>query len=704
MFFLLALVILQIQLRTVIFGKPGLVLLVDSSASMSLTDHYVPGDQTLLKRSGVTQTSESRIDILKQLFSQTQSDWYRDLQQAYEITPYAFDSKLHDSEFITTRNVSIDEWVSKTQANGISTDFQASFNELAVKIRDKTPAAIVLFSDGRATSQSSSAASQIEKKYQRLRVPVFTVGFGAPANSIDIVLENLEFEPVGFTGDEHEVSVSISANKAIARPVQLVAKNSLTQEIVSSVTLTKIARDQKTEATLLIPQLGSGRNEFQIEVSSTIGENELQNNTQTVHIWGRNAKLNVLLIEHEPRWEFRHLKTALERDRNLTVETFLFTGDPAYAVEDRTALAQLPETLEKYDAVILGDLDFNLLPKNYDLILEEFVERNGGLLLLSGKRSFETIDLTSGISELHPALTRQPEGIQRRPVNAKLTPEGIAQHLLPILSESTDHANLPDLYPLGYDLSSKPSALTLLEGQGSDSSFKPLPLVLSMRYGSGLVTQHIVDDFWRWRVVANGEFFRKHWALTVRNLCRQKLIEELPPIELTSNRNQYRSSDSAEIILIDRRERLKLQDAIPVIWNFNDQDGGELTLHRSNTDATIFSGTMNSLKPGSYTLSLASTEEELNSVRARFEVSEGNLEEEYYPLQETLLRKLSEKTQGQFYFPWELDQLQSELPEPQYTTDSKTLIIPIWDRWELILPLLFVFGLEWVVRRRTGLD
>ena len=702
--FMLALVILQVQLKTVIFGKPGLVFLIDSSASMSLTDHYVAADLNRLKRSGVTQTSESRIDILKQFFSQSQSDWYRDLQQTYEITPYTFDSNLHESELIPTGDVSIPQWVSKIQANGISTDFQTSLDELVQKVRDQTPAAIVLFSDGRATTHMASATSQIEKKFQRLRLPVFTVGFGAPANSIDIVLEDIEFEPVGFTGDEHAVSVSISTNETITNSVQLVAKNSLTKEVVNSVTLAKITRDQKAEATLLIPHLGAGRNEFQIEIMSAIGENELQNNTQLIHIWGRNAKLNVLFIEHEPRWEFRHLKTAMERDRNLSIETFLFAGDPAYAVEDRTALSQLPESLENYDAVILGDIDFNLLPQNYDLILEDFVENNGGLLLLSGRRSFESLDLTSHISELHPTLTRLPEGIQRRQVNVKPTPEGEAQHLFPVLSEEHDQAAMPELYALEYDLSSKPSALTLLEGKRGDSSFKPLPLVLSMRYGSGLVTQHLVDDLWRWRVVANGEFFRKYWAQTIRNLCRQKLIEELPPLELTSNRNQYHSSDSAEIILIDRLEQLQLQDAIPVIWDLNGQTGGELTLHRSNSDSTTFSGMMTSLQPGSYTLSLLSNDEKLNSVRSQFEVVETNSEEEYHPFQKTFLQKLSEKNQGQFYFPWELNQLQSELPETQYMTNSKTLIIPIWNRWEMILLLLGVFAVEWIVRRRTGLD
>src|SRR5262249_33461466 len=129
----------------------------------------------------------------------------------------------------------------------------------------------------------------------------------------------------------------------------------------------------------------------------------------------REAKIHkVLYIEQYPRWEFRYIKSLLERESPLArgnkaidLKVLLLDADADYASEDRSALADFPTRVElnQFDVVILGDVDPKASPRMNDHLKElaEFVrERGGGLLMISGERYAPRVYKNTPLADVLP--------------------------------------------------------------------------------------------------------------------------------------------------------------------------------------------------------------------------------------------------------------------------------------------------------------
>ena len=75
----------------------------------------------------------------------------------------------------------------------------------------------------------------------------------------------------------------------------------------------------------------------------------------------RKEKLKVLLVDSEPRYEFRYLKNYLEREETIALRTSSCSRPtPNTATRTASALPTFPaakDELFAYDVVLLGDAD-----------------------------------------------------------------------------------------------------------------------------------------------------------------------------------------------------------------------------------------------------------------------------------------------------------------------------------------------------------
>src|SRR5262249_23314539 len=125
----------------------------------------------------------------------------------------------------------------------------------------------------------------------------------------------------------------------------------------------------------------------------------IENNVveRTVHV--RKTKIiRILYVEGEPRWEFRYVKSLLEREnqrvegnKSFDLKVLLLDAEPEWAAQDKSAITEFPTRaeLQQYDVIILGDFDPRRWPKGAENLqnIAEFVkERGGGLLVVAGER------------------------------------------------------------------------------------------------------------------------------------------------------------------------------------------------------------------------------------------------------------------------------------------------------------------------------
>ena len=92
-----------------------------------------------------------------------------------------------------------------------------------------------------------------------------------------------------------------------------------------------------------------GLHDFRLRVKPVEGEFSGDNNEESVKVNVIDDEIRVLLAERLPRWEFCYLKSILQRDKKMQMDSILFNPDHAY--RNRTSKSQeatLPESLEEW--------------------------------------------------------------------------------------------------------------------------------------------------------------------------------------------------------------------------------------------------------------------------------------------------------------------------------------------------------------------
>src|SRR5262249_14028413 len=157
-------------------------------------------------------------------------------------------------------------------------------------------------------------------------------------------------------------------------------------------------------------------------------------------------------IEGYPRWEYRYVKTLLEREaarkgnKTIDLKVLLLDADPDYATEDRSAIAEFPlkSDLNAFDVLILGDVDPKhprLGDKNVQNLADFVRERGGGLLMIAGQRYAPYVYKNSPLADVLPIDVlrdhplEEPDGGRVDGYRPALTPMG---RLHPIFRFSPD--------------------------------------------------------------------------------------------------------------------------------------------------------------------------------------------------------------------------------------------------------------------------
>lgn len=643
-----ALFLIQVQLKTVTYRQPRLALLIDTSASMSLTDHYPGAQRRLIDDQVRNGSSLERLELVKQVLHQPERSWLTQAAERFEVELYTFDQRLlpqpvealehpDSNQRQVQRLQGLLESIGELRATGPATDLRLALQDLLLRDGGGLPAAVVLVTDGNPTTHAAGSLREIERAYRSRNLPVHTVGVGSAERLARLVIEDVSFVPAGFAGEAHPVHVAISGLTGLNLPVVLSIHRDAEDEALARLPVVPQPGNDRFQSSLSIDELSPGRNDLQVRLTVQTADGSQVMAARRLRIWGRESDLRLLMIEQSPSWEYRHIKATLERDVHLDLQAFLIESDLAYAVEDRSAINRLPDSLEEFDAVLIGDVDFRQLDSKFLEQLTNFLRLDGGgLLWISGTRSLRSLEtappaLAAVLRELHPVtlsvVSREESEPSRQQVRLSLTSEGASERIFPDSFQEQSRSQLPQLYPVGRDYQITPTALVLLQGMPTDSQLSPFPLMLSLRYGRGTVIQHLFDDSWRWRQVQQGELFRQFWSQVIRNLCRQRLLDQLPPLELVTDHDEYRTTDAISLRLLDREERFRHLESVNVQLQFRatpspgitteEPESSEtaestipgaetvesrlLTLPRSPLMPELFAITLSDLQPGSYT-------------------------------------------------------------------------------------------------------
>jgi uncharacterized membrane protein len=598
---------------------------------------------------------------------------------------------------------------------GSTTRLGAALDRARDELSGLPLAGLVMVTDGADTSDATLDESIASLKARQ--IPVFTVGVGQEKFARDVQVTRVETPRAVLKGTALVVNVVLTqtgyANLKVPLNVEDEGRIVGTQEVT-------LPRDGES-ATIPVRFTASeaGARSYRFKVPVQADEQVAQNNSREALIEVRDRREKILYFEGEPRFETKFIRRAVEDDKNLQVVILQRTAENKYLrldVADRDELVDgFPKTRDElfsYRALILGSVEAASFTPDQLRMIQDFVgKRGGGLLMLGGRRSFAEGGWTgTPVGEVLPvnlATTPNPANALPSELSVRPTRAGASSPVTQIAGDEESSAKrwneLPTVTAVNPIFSIKPGATQLLTAL--DAKKQEQVVLASQRYGRGKALAFPVQDSWQWRMSPKVPVTDTTYATFWRRVARW-LVDDVPdrvmltmtqdrvdpgqPMKLTAEvlDPQYNGINDARVVATVTAPSGKSTD-VPLEWTV--EHDGE---YRSSVVPD---------EEGLYTINLKASRESKDLGSATAFVRSSSADSEYFDaaMRAPLLRRIAEETGGRFF-----SNDVSTLPEAISYSGRGVTVVEERDLWDMPAVLLLLIGLiggEWAYRRGRGL-
>jgi len=711
---------LAVDVRLVHHRKPLLAVAVDVSDSMDLEDRYVtpaaqeavaralglPAEQITQRmrtewnkvsraRLAVQMLTSARTRFLERVAGAAEIRWFRFARQA---EPFRLPEPAPSAD-------ALQEALNSYGGQREFTSISAAIEQIAASLRGQPLAGIVLLTDGVNTLGPDPVAAAAKWRDEGLRLYPVVIG---DENPRDIAVEQVLVDRLLFKGDPVPVLVRLR-NRGYQRKAVPIVLRSGTEELARA--QVDLRRDQ-TDTTATITFTPQRAGEFTCDVQVPVQPDEIveQNNQRRFVVRVTDEKIKVLFIEQTPRWQYRFLKNAMLRDHRIELSVVLVGAEPT-AQPEKPFLSQIPvtrEAMQKYDLVILGDVDPQVFRREQlEWIRQLVAEQGGGLLALAGPHYNPAAYLDTPIAEVLPV---EPEsragGPARRPTLGPearfaltLTALGRSEPVISLAGEADENldlwSKLPKVFWFASVRKARPGATVLAvhpEAKAEDD--RPMPLLVSQHFGRGRSFYCGIDETWRWRLKRGDRIFYRLWGQVIQDLGAPHLMGGQRRVDIRTDRHRYARGQTALI-------SIRLDEPLPPDESFfgvlEDEQGRQrrFPLRRGLVSDRLLEGQVTLTTPGLCKIWLEGAELDATAI---VEVVQPQAERMEPAADVKRMGQLAAGTGGKMYRPAEFARLLDELPlEPRRIETRRQ--IPLWDRPWVLLGFVLFLGAEWLLRR-----
>jgi Mg-chelatase subunit ChlD len=757
------------QLRVVFVQEswPDVVLLLDTSASMATKDRFqdpavrAKADELL---TSVNLPDGDRLRLAQALLTRKDGEWLNQLLTKRQVRLHVY-TMAEQARLVAELNEPGDVGagsaaVSAAAADGESSRLGDAVQGVLKSFRGGSLSAIVAFTDGVVTSGDD--LTRAGREAARSNVPLYLVGLGESYDPPDLVLSDLKADDVVVKGDQLVFEARLTAkgpNPPSAVPVVLSERQGEKKVERARQMVTVDPNGKPVPVRLVHAPEEVGEKTFVIEVPVQPGEGEtLNNRMERVVLVTDSKRLKVLLLDGQPRYEYRFVKSLLEREteevrttRAVELDVLLLDASNGHWTSDKSGERLRGATptkaqLAEYDVVVFGDVDPAQVPKANQFFndLADFVKtKGGGLLFVAGEHATPHKLFDTPLAELLP-LT-QSEGVARTggppPTPAdqpltdtylpKLTPLGRSHPLFRFVPDEDENAKiwegLKPFYWVSTGWRKKPSAEVLAvhptklpeAGDGGANH----PIVLQHFVGSGRVVFFAFDETWRWRWRSSEERFNHFWTQAVRTAARSRVTR----IELkTDKQTAYRRNEPIRVTVRfpddqkppDATTAVKVQVARkPILLPgrtapIGDTETRTVTLSgvrdpkAGDAPTRVYETLLPRTPEGEYVFTLVegSPTKPANRPRAEARVLPPPGERDRLEMDRGELTRAAAESRGRFYTLADADSVIDDLPEAERVPlNDPTPLLQVWSHGLLYLLIALLLGCEWWVRRRERL-
>lgn len=523
-----------------------LALLIDGSRSMLQEDTY-EGEPAAWIRSHMpeSETDEavaatdapagpaaatakpvriSRQELVRMILADGHDGWLGTLGEQFEIQPYRFAGGI---ERISISNSGGSEGFS-VDDEGFTTAAGEILEQLGAGTGGRRPRAIIMIGDG-AWNKGRDPAD-VARVLGRTELPVHVLGLGDPNPPKDAAVLSLRCDETALLGDEVALTALVSSTglASMNLPVELLIGGA----VVDRKEVMTLATGQPVSVQFRHIPREPGRLLYSVRVPKLADEENAENNSASAAVEVTEQKIRVLLIDSEPRWEFRFLRTVFERDPSIKLTVSLLRpgigplSGPGYCHKLPTEKNEFAD----YDLIFLGDVPVSAMPEAFLAETAEMVRQRGGaLVVIAGKRGHYRGLAGTALAPVLPvrldaaAVLGNEAGDYFQP---ELTQEG-QSHLLTRLASQEDQNQavwkvLPPSQWSAMIGELIPGATALLVHPHRLSGTSKMPLMAVQRAGAGKVMFMAIEDTWRWRRGEGDLYHYRFWAQVVRWMVKKQ--------------------------------------------------------------------------------------------------------------------------------------------------------------------------------------
>ena len=585
--------VLDLMLRSYVKGK--VVILVDNSKSMSRTDTYsrpedrlVPAHvlgevpmsnsdaRSLSSPAEAAVAKATRWDVTNSLFKNKEIALIDKLQAQYDVEMWNF-ARADEMQPAGIEGKKLDaNAIDTVKPDGVVTEIGGALRRTIDRVKGQPLSGIVLITDG-----GNNKGEEPTVVAQDSPARIFPIGIGVP-ESQDVALTYMMMESKIFVDDPVRIEVIVHQHGFNGEQANLIVSSDTEELARQPVTLRESG--EQTEI-VRVKAKKPGRFTYKVEIklaNPDLHDSEPSNNFKTREVEVIDQKFNVLVIESEPRWEFRYLKNSLLRDKRVNCKILLRVPDMAELAKQNPNLflKEFPtrEELFKFHVIVFGNMpnDGFFTEKDLENVRKFVVEEGGGIWFIAGKNNFPDQYKESKLEGLLPIeFDRNPEVTvedeERAPLvdsfRALLTPDGKTNPILRLesaMAEGTGASSeeqsrnlwelMPPMYWCHKATRAKLGAIPLLTFAGEHAPVatkrgEEMPLMVLARNGRGKVLYQAFADLWRMRypIELGPDALERFHGHVVQYLGLDKLLGRTARIEISTDKEEYAIGDSVKI-------------------------------------------------------------------------------------------------------------------------------------------------------------
>ena len=637
-----------------------LIIVIDKSASMGLVEK----NQNRLERS---------LKIAGNLIDQ--------INKRLKIVVYGFD--IDTTKFST---LSMD-------TSRLGTNIDKSLRSIIDVEKNATD--LVLISDGNFSIGDNPLYSESIN-----RLNIFTIGIGDTIDQPDLMISDVKNNKIVYQNKPTQIQVYIISRGIKTQNQSLSMRQG--KKVLQAKNL-QLNGDGKTQVVdfELMPEK-TGLNDYTFYLEPSDSEAVTRNNAFTISMEVLKSKVDVGLFAGKPSYEARFLSQLLSNQDDIQVHTFVL-------INGRKYLNSNPDKfIDSLDVAVLQDYPpFSQIDSRTSQFINRLKShRIPALVILS-----EDVSSTQ-LSSLNNFFPIKSIHNMNQVIESQVEPANERDEL-PILSIFEDEASekkfwniIPPIQYVFSDISFNAPVKILLQTRKVINNNKSGQPVLMAYEGKGMKGLLMLGSgFWRWHfLLAEDKIFNNSWQSILKNMIRWLMTGTADKnVILSAGNKKYQVGDN---IYVDTQVYDGSFKAVNdgLIRTSVNGPSASFEIESKFLENGRYEGSFVPLLPGRYHIRSEAWRNNIELGTDDMELVVTTVNREFLNTKQNyrFLKRLAEKTGGKYFDENNAGDLINYLSlKPEIKNESET--IQLWNRLPFLLIIIFLFSLEWFIRKRKDL-